>query len=58
LCTELFNAIIPTLTFCSMLICYPYISLHFNVFYSCKEQHLLYENQEGVWIPVLLHWIV
>jgi len=29
---ELFYAIIPTLFLCFLLICYPYISLHFNVF--------------------------
>ena len=30
--TELFYAIIPTLFLCFLLICYPYILLHFNVF--------------------------
>jgi len=29
LCTELFYAIIPTLSLCFLLICYPYILLHF-----------------------------
>ena len=29
LCAELFYAIIPTLFLCFLLICYPYISLHF-----------------------------
>jgi len=29
LCTELFYAIIPTLFPCFLLICYPYILLHF-----------------------------
>ena len=29
LCTELFYAIIPTLFLCFLLICYPYILLHF-----------------------------
>ena len=29
LCTELFQAIIPTLFLCFLLIWYPYISLHF-----------------------------
>ena len=29
LCTELFYAIIPTLYLCFLLICYPYIPLHF-----------------------------
>jgi len=34
--TELFYAIIPTLFLCFLLICYPYILLHFYyVFYSC-----------------------
>ena len=33
LCTELFYAIIPTLFLCFLLICYPYILLHFNVFF-------------------------
>jgi len=33
--TEPFYAIIPTLFLCFLLICYPYISLHFfMVFYS------------------------
>ena len=32
LCTKLFNAIIPTLFFCFLLICYPYILLHFYCF--------------------------
>ena len=31
LCTELFYVIIPTLFLCFLLICYPYILLHFNV---------------------------
>ena len=35
LCIELFYAIIPTLFLCFLLICYPYVLLHFNVFYSC-----------------------
>ena len=35
LCTEQFFAVIPTLFLCFLLICYPYILLHFNVFYSC-----------------------
>jgi len=35
LCTELFYAIIPTFP-CFLLICYPYILLDFNVFYSCS----------------------
>jgi len=29
LCTDLFYAIIPTLFLCILLICYPYILLHF-----------------------------
>jgi len=29
LCTELLYAIIPTLFLCFLLICYPYILLHF-----------------------------
>jgi len=33
--TELFYAIIPTLFLCFLLICYPYILLHFKCFYSC-----------------------
>jgi len=32
LCTELFYAFIPTLFLCFLLICYPNILLHFNVF--------------------------
>ena len=32
LCTELFYAIIPTLFLCFLLICYPYILLHFWCF--------------------------
>jgi len=39
LCTELFYAIVPTLFICFFLICYPYISLHFKVFYSCISIH-------------------
>jgi len=32
--SELLYAIIPTLFLCFLPICYPYILLHFNVFYS------------------------
>jgi len=41
LCTELFNAIIPTLFLCFLLICYPYIHLFlsflFFLFYVLKK---------------------
>ena len=36
---ELFYAIIPTLFLCFMLICYPYILLYFNAFYSCIKRN-------------------
>jgi len=42
----LFYAIIPTLYLCFLLICYPYILLHFNVFYSCMITR-------SPWSPIL-----
>jgi len=36
LCTEPFYAIIPTLFLCFLLICYPYILLHFWCLHSCS----------------------
>ena len=40
LCTALFYAIIPTLFPCLLLICYPYILLHFNVLVSFSHSKL------------------
>jgi len=43
--TELFYAIIPTLFLCFLLICYPYILLHFLCFYSCTIE----ASGRGIW---------
>jgi len=49
--TELFYAIIPTLFLCFLLICYPYILLHFNVFFFI----LVYSKSDGVLCFHYLH---
>ena len=50
LCTELFYAIIPTLFLCFLLICHPYILLHFLVFFilvyvACFNSRWLQKQQ-------------
>jgi len=57
LCSELFHAtcIIPTLFPCFLLICYPYILLHFeNVFFFILDYYV-FVTSSVVMISLLLH---